>query len=191
MRDSAALDGLLTYELGRNFWFYSGRLDYGPDWKLDSNGMMASWNGFFLPELLGLEYNPARVDSTRQRLHVMMAQYLDDADWTWKKVVETNTSPKDPTWGGEGRILFVALVEELVEHFGGKAFLRGFWHEAGARPAATSEQDAIDNAALTACAGAGKNLTRLFVERYKFVLSDAALAEAASRFGEPVSPELP
>ncbi len=99
MRDSAALDGLLTYELGCNFWFYSGKLDYGPDWKLDSNGRMASWNGFFLPELLGLEYNPARVDSTRQRLHVMMERYLDDADWTWKKVVETNTSPKDPTWG--------------------------------------------------------------------------------------------
>jgi hypothetical protein len=72
----------------------------------------------------------------------------------------------------------------LHRDFGGDAFLTRFWQEIANRPDAISEQDALDNFFLAACAASGRNLTILFADRWRWPLS------ASARSGASVYPAL-
>jgi hypothetical protein len=52
------------------------------------------------------------------------------------------------------------------------------WKEAAKRPRARSTQDAIDNFILAASSAAGKDLSKLFTETWRWPMSEKAKAEA-------------
>jgi len=67
------------------------------------------------------------------------------------------------------------------------AFLTAkLWKEAAKRPRARSTQDAIDNFILAASAAAGKDLSKVFTETWRWPMSEAAKAEAKKL---PASPK--
>jgi hypothetical protein len=67
------------------------------------------------------------------------------------------------------------------------------WKEVAAEPAVSTDQGAIDNLFLAACYAADRNLSNLFVDTWRWPVSRAAQAQAAtlpSQGGVPITPTI-
>jgi hypothetical protein len=174
-------DQALPYEFGRNFWFYSPQLAYQK--PVDAGSVVTGYAVFM--RFPALEAAGARIgqfrgrsgDEFRRRVEELVDLYVADKSLHWENTLKVGAAPKNPM-GLNGTDLFASFCFRLCRDNGGPKYASKLWKEAAKRPRARSTQDAIDNFILAASSAAGKDLSKLFTETWRWPMSDAAKAEA-------------
>jgi len=184
VRDYGQHRTTLFYELGRNYWFYWDQLYYA-GCQLDVATGYAHLMKYMATDYLRLPLSPIEAEQ-RRALEAVAATYLHTPAWDWQRVVTSGQAPGGAGPPVGGQLLFAALLLRLQAQYGGQAFIERFWREVGHRPPTARLQDAIDNLALAACAGANGNLLHVLAQQWRFALSSAAHQEAQARFGNPL-----
>jgi hypothetical protein len=180
-------DQAAFYEFGRNFWFLGPRLEYvAPD---NSGGAVTTGFAVFMrfmamdvQGLPGAPYYAWSYPEFRTRVEAMVDLYQADPTQTWSNTLRLGHPQANNPSGLGATDLFASCCFRLRRDYGGDAFIAKLWKEAALRPTAANTQGAVDNFFLASCAAAGRNLTPLFETAWRWPLSAAAKAEAASRF---------
>lgn len=173
------------YETGRNFWFYSGKLDFSANFKMNVNTGYSELMKYMATDYIHLPIRPAEAP-TRKNLEGLADIYLAAPDWNWSKVIETGNAPAGDNQTTSAHLLFASLLLNLQKNYGGHTFIERFLKEADKRKPTTSVQDAIDNMAIAISAGANSNLSNILVNRWRITISQSVKDEAQQRFGDPI-----
>jgi hypothetical protein len=183
-------DQPVFYELGRNFWFYENKIEYIGEDRTDSISTgYAVFMRFMAMEAAGVTpapYNGTDFSLFKEEVENLYPGYLLDKSLNWDNTLRIGKAPTNALDLG-GADLFAAFLFDLRSRYGND-FVQWIWKEVDLRPDAVTTQDAVDNFVLAASAAVEQNLTRLFVERYRWPVSSSAKKEALTRFGEAVRP---
>lgn len=148
VRDHDQFDQIPFYELGRNFWFYSGALGALP---VDEATSFAVVNRYFAMDFAGVDPAPYNnrypFDALRDELLDDLAQfYLQDPALDWSNTIEINAGPVLPEayarW--DGSALLVSLFARVMEDLGIDAYAR-MWQLIGQAPHAGDPEAAAEN----------------------------------------------
>jgi hypothetical protein len=159
---------LSFYNMSRNFWFYNKQLSYKSNDPIAAG--YAEFMGIMAKEAVGV----SRSQAYRNDIEKLIDTYLADPTMTW---ANTLGSDKGVSYWSSS-ILFSSFCFRLRRDYGGEAFVKKIWIEAGNRPAAFTTQDAVDNFFLASCAAANKNLSTVF-KTWKWTISASAVSAAA------------
>ena len=181
-------DQVLFYELGRNFWFYSGQLQYlSPDSDPVVTGY-AVYMRFISMDAAGIVGGPFNGNSFttfRTTVTNLMDSYVTNSSLNWSNTFRIDKAPSNPLGLG-GADLVASLLMRIGRDFGGVGFPTNFWRQVGMRPTGTTTQTAVDNFILAASATVNQNLTGIFSSTWKFPVSSQAIGEALIIWGAPV-----
>ena len=181
-------DQVLFYELGRNFWFYSGQLQYlTPDSDPVVTGY-AVYMRFISMDAAGVAggpFNGYSFTTFRTTMTNLMDAYITNSSLNWSNTFRMDKAPSNPLGLG-GADLIASLLMRISRDFGGSSFATNFWRQVELRPAATTTQAAADNFILAACATVNQNLSGIFSATWKFPVSNNAIQECLIRWGAPI-----
>lgn len=184
-------DQAVFYEMGRNFWFLTGRLtaaDNGAYGSAVTTGY-AVLNRFVSMDAAGVSGAPFNdwlpFPQFRSQIAGLVDSYVANPTNTWSTTLAVEAGVPGSGWGATD--LFASFMMRLAQQFG-SGFYDRMWIEAAKRPVATNTAGAVDNLVLAASAATGKNLTALFGTTWRFPVSNAAKAEAQTRWGAPWAP---
>ena len=121
----------------------------------------------------GVPYNQLVAD-----LQSQIDIYLASPSSNWENTLGVYQGAPGTNTSAVG--IFCSFLYRLKRDYGGDAFVRKIWKEAGLRPDVTTQQGAIDNFFLACCAAANKNLASLF-QTWRWPLSASAVT-AASKY---------
>lgn len=187
VRDKNEYDQVVFYEFGRNFWFYGDKIAYKGSDSADSiTTGYAVFMRFMAMEATGVTpgpFNGTNFSIFKAEVQGLLDLYLADQNLNWNNTLRIGKAPSNKLNLGSTD-LFASFLFKLRDLYG-DAFVQQIWKEVEKRPNAQTTQDAVDNFILAASAAAGENLTHLFVNTWRWPMSDAAKREAASRFGAP------
>jgi hypothetical protein len=186
-------DQVLFYELGRNFWLIGDQLNG------TSIGQESFTTGFaVLMRFLSLDstgeaggpYNSWSYAEFEQNVKNLVDEYVADPALDFANTLATGQGVPDSQLGSTD--LFASFLLRLGLDYGGDSFFQSLWKQAAALPSAPTDQSAIDNLFLAACAAAGRNLTGQFVDTWRWPISQAAQAQAAAFPGSspPLTPAI-
>jgi hypothetical protein len=175
----------LFYETGRNFWFYSNKLDFPTDFKMNISTGYSELMKYMATDYIQLPIRPTEAP-TRQNLEGLADTYLAATEWDWSKVIETGNAPDANNQTTAAHLLFASLMLNLQKNYGGHTFIEGFFKEVDKRNLTTSIQDAIDNMAIAMSAGANANLSNILINHWRITISQRVKDEAQQRFGDPI-----
>jgi hypothetical protein len=167
-----------------DFWFYWDQL-YFTGCQLDVATGYSHLMKYMAADYLRLPLSALEAEQ-RRAMEDVASEYLRTPGWSWERVVSSGQAPAAAGSPVGGQLLFAGLLLRLQEQYGGQAFILRLWQEIGQRPRTSSLQDAVDNLALGACAGANKNLLQVLTRDWRFAVSSAATQEAQARFGAPI-----
>jgi hypothetical protein len=165
--------------MGINFWFYGSQLGYKANDPVFRG--YAVFMRFMAMEATGVSGAPFRNWSFmtfRSNVEKLIDSYMADPSLTWANTLGVGKGIENSEL--EATDLFASFCFRLRRDYGGEAFVKKIWVEAGKRPAAATTQDAVDNFFLAACAAANKNLSTVF-KTWKWTISASAIA-AASKY---------
>lgn len=168
-------DQVPFYELGRNFWFYSDKLEY------KSNDPVVTGYAVFMRfaaiDYLGLDGAPFNgilpYADFENQVRSLRTQYLADRSLNWNNTLGIGQGVPQSNWGATD--LFASFCFYLADSYGTQWVLE-VWKEAGKRPDATTTQDAVDNFVVAASLAANSNLAPLF-DYWRWPVSPDAVAE--------------
>jgi len=187
---------IVFYEMGRNFYAYSKQLSV-PGGTEESYNTSVSLLYSISMQFFAIDYAriprdnwfvAGRVSGTTffKDTEEIYQTYLKDKSFNFDNTIRVQKSPQNQrqtqTYERGGGDLYAAFFFELARRHGGQKFALKFWKEVGKRPAATSLSSAVDNLIIAASKAAGKNLATLFVDEWRFPLSEAAREELARFF---------
>lgn len=162
------------YELGRNFWFYSGKIAY------KANDPVTTGFAVFMREMAEIETGvTTRWPNSYDEL---LQAYLSDDAYDWYNTLGEGIAPPDPGNLG-GSDLVTALLFDIINSFG-SSFVETLWQEVDKRPDAQTTQDAVDNFAIALSISASYNLISKIEGEWKWPVSEAAKAEIRAYFDE-------
>ena len=187
---------IVFYEMGRNFYAYSKQLSV-PGGTEESYNTSISLLYSISMQFFAIDY--ARIPREDwfvagwvsgatffKDTEEIYQTYLKDKSFNFDNTIRVQKSPQhqrqSQTYERGGGDLYAAFFFELARRYGGQKFALRFWKEVGKRPAATSLSSAVDNLVIAASKAAQKNLTTLFVDEWRFPLSEAARAELTKLF---------
>ena len=171
-------DAIMFYEFGRNFWNwreYDGRLNLKTNTQTgEVNRVVADGTPVYM-EIFAMEAGKLLPsEDYRKNSEKMLTYYLQDKSQNWENTIgRQQPQANNPDRLG-AEALYASFMLKLYDKFGGQQFLERFWREVLKRPFAKSNQDAVDNFFVSACAAAGRNLTKLFVEEWRWPISSSA-----------------
>ena len=177
-------DHIPFFELGRNFWSANRmrkKIAYPSTLEMDMPTAFASTMRFLsmtAGELQGGEFDWQPFDVMRQRYDSMIDLYLADPTQNWQNTLGSGQPQANNPSRLGAQALAASFLLRLHRDFGQRAFLTRFWREVANRPDAVTNQDAVDNFFLAACAAAGRNLTTLFSDQWRWPLSANARSQA-------------
>ncbi|WP_143097141.1 calcium-binding protein [Myxococcus fulvus] len=191
------------YELGRNFWFYSGQLS-----STNSNYAHAMTTGYaVLMRFLSMEYTGLAVSSNHATLHTNVKKLVDTYasatvacgtagatstptpsnsslcykhDWTNTLLANQGLNSLGTT------DLFASFVMRL-KRVHNWAFVFQLWRKVGALSSVTSPYSSADNFVLAASRAANVNLSDVFADAWRWPLSSSVRITLQNEFGNPVS----
>lgn len=190
VKDYNQYDPSVIEALGRNFWFYDNEIEYKKD---DFTATISTGYGVFM-RTLAIEATGITPTSSQDRdyykekadVEGLLPVYWQYASLNWDNTLRIGNAPPNSI-GLDGGHFFASILFDLRKRFG-NPFTQWIWKEVDLRPDAETTQEAVDNFVLAACAATEKNLTDLFVQRYRWSVSSAAVKEAITRFGNAIQP---
>jgi hypothetical protein len=185
---SHQFDQVLFYEFGRNFWLYSGQLEYhSPDTDPTVTGFAVymRFASMDAAHVAGGPFNGFSFQEFRMAVTNLIDSYISNASLNWTNTFRISQAPSNPLGLG-GTDLFASLVMRIGRDFGDASFGANFWKQVALRSVANTTQQAVDNFALAGCATVKQNLIGMFTNTWKTPISAAAAQEALQRWGSPV-----
>jgi hypothetical protein len=117
-------------------------------------------------------------DTTEQNVKNLVDEYVADPSLNFSNTLAIGQGVPNSQLGSTD--LFASFLFRLALEYGGNAFYESLWKQVAAEPAATTDQGAIDNLFLAAGYAADRNLTSLFIDTWRWPISTAAQAQAAT-----------
>ena len=168
-------DQVPFYEFGRNFWFYSDKLEYKDNGPVGTG--YAVFMRFAAIDYLGLDGAPYNgwlpYTEFESQIRGLRAQYLSDPSLNWSNTLGIGQGVPQSAWGAAD--LFTSFCFYLQDTYGTQWVL-DVWKEAAVRPDATTTQDAVDNFVIAASLAANSNLAPLF-DYWRWPVSQNAINE--------------
>lgn len=146
------------YELGRNFWFYGGKISMG-----NGDPTCTGYAIFMrtaIPENIGLDAE----DDTDAIIRGQFDTYMKNG-YTFENTIHVN---QGVDWGATD--LFASFCLKLYDTYG-KEFLENVWKFVGNRPDAANESEAVSNFIIACSQAVRKNLCDTF-EHWRWPVSD-------------------
>lgn len=161
LMDSNQYDQVPFYELGRNFWFYSEKLEYKVDDPIVTG--YAVFMRFAAIDYLGLAGAPFNgylpyVDFEND-IRALTNRYLANPALNWANTLGVGKGVPNSGWGATD--LFASFCFYLQDTYGA-TWVFDVWKNAAARPDASTTQDAVDNFVVAASQAANTDLIPLF-----------------------------
>jgi hypothetical protein len=180
------------YELGRNFWFYTDKIEYtGSD-----GASLSITTGFAIAmRFLSMDYagvagapvNQLSYADLRRVTESIVDVYRDDPSLRWDNTLKVGEGPPVFSPQRRGADLFASMLLRLHRAHGTR-FIQQLWRTVAIRNNRTNSSEAVDNFVAAASLAAGVNLTNLFMNTWKMLVSAAVQQELQSKLGAPVSP---
>lgn len=189
IEQSNQYDQILFYELGRNFWFYSSKIEYMGQ---DNTGTITTGYAILMrflsmeaANVQGAPYNGVSFSEFKLSVTKLLELYLQDSTLNWNNTLKIGQAPANPLNLG-ATDLFASFVMRLMKVNGGYSFINKLWKEVAKRPDATSTQDAVDNFAIAASSAAHQNLSNVFTTAWRWPLSEKA-QQLLRQYGRPAN----
>jgi hypothetical protein len=180
VQTSDLYDQAAFYEFGRNFWSLSPQLQYkAPDAGDPVVTGFAVFMRFMAMEAIGVSgapFNNWSFTQFRANVEQMADLYEADTTQTFQNTLQVGRPQANNPSGLGATDLFASFLFRLRRDYGGNEFVARLWGEAALRPAAATTQEAVDNFVIAASLAANRNLANLFVTRWRWPVSPAALA---------------
>jgi hypothetical protein len=174
-------DQAMFYECGRNYWYYGNQLAYKTNDPIATG--FAVFMRFRAMDASGLPlapFNGTLAYSTWEpTIAGLVDTYTSNTTYTWANTLGNNVGVANSIGAG-ATDLFASFCMRLAKNYGDEAFVEKLWKAAATMPTAVTTQDAVDNFILSCCAAANKNLTTLFMTTWRWPMSAAAQAKAAT-----------
>jgi hypothetical protein len=194
-----AYDQVMFYEWGRAFWLFPQLNFTAPDSNscivtgfailmrfrsVSALGYQGSFNSFAgsAADTSAAKAGITNYNNLATTNAALIDAYTANTSLNWSNTFLAN-SFTNPNGGCSD--LFASLVQRLAQNYGGETFIQALWKQVLLRPAPTTTQTAIDNFILASSAAAGKNLSKTFMTTWRWPESDAAQAEAQTKWGAP------
>lgn len=183
----------LFYELGRNFWFYGDEIAYKDPvlpWPVVTGYAVVNW--WWSMEAADVRIPVAQScngtdhDGWFNHMAAVLDLYVANPQLNWGNTLGSNQGVAPNGCALDANVLFNAFLLRVRRDFSDAGFPMRIWREVDARPNATTTQQAVDNMVLAVSVAAGKNLTRIFEEDWRWPLSQAAKDEALMKLGPPL-----
>ncbi len=181
VKDNSQYDQVVFYELGRNFWFYGNQLDgtsIGQKTFTTGFAVLMRFLSLDSTGLAGGPFNSWTYAEFEQNEKNLVDEYVADPQLNFSDTLAIGQGV--PNSDLSSTDLFASFLFRLGLDYGGDAFYESLWKQVAVEPAATTDQGAIDNMFLAACYAADHNLTSLFVDTWRWPISTAAQAQAAT-----------
>lgn len=197
----AAVDQVLPYEFGRNFWFYSDQLEYH---EPQSTGTVTTGYAvlmrFWAIEALGREVGPFNGHPGAEFLAAVEAlvdTYTATPKATWQTTLAVGSGIDNPMGLGATDLFASFLMRVRRDHADRRAaaapaarreavraaarseFVRQLWREVAQRPKAATSEAAVDNLVIACSLAADEDLVARFRDEWRFPVSAAAAATVA------------
>lgn len=192
VRRDGRIDQALPYEFGRNFWFLGDKLEYRGD---DETGSVTTGYAvlmrFWALEAAGCGVGPFRGSSGDEFLaevEGLAGLYEADRKASWKRTLAKGQGV--PNRMGLGATdLFASFLMRARRESLHADFPTRVWRFAAAQPDAGRTEDAVDNLVVAASLAAGKDLSELFDDAWRFPVSRDARKRIATGLGELLEPD--
>lgn len=172
------IDTAIPYEFGRNFWFYTDKLNYiAPDSTATVLTGFAVYNRLQAYKYTGLtpsNFNGTPYSTFYSTLKNLLYTYLADGTKNWANTLKIGVGVTNPLGLG-ATDLFASICLDLSSRFP-CVFDENVWKNASTLPNRTTSQGAVDNFIIASCGAVGYDLRNLF-SYYKFTISSAVNAE--------------
>ena len=169
------------YEFGRNFWFYSDKLEYQSDDPIVTG--YAVFMRFMSMDYLGLQgadFGRWTFPQFQNKVKELLNDYMADPDLNWSNTLGVGKGIAGSDLGATD--LFASFCFYMKENYGGHAWVQNVWKYAGQRPDALTTQDAVDNFIIASSQAANTNLVSLF-QTWKWTPSASAIEFLNSTLG--------
>lgn len=177
---------LAFYELGRNFWLYRAKLNGGNP-NGPSIGEYSFTTGFAVymrfksmayAKAAGANFGTYTFENFLKAVKDLVDIYVNDPSFTFENTLHVGKS----VGFGSGSDLFASFLFRLERDYGGKGFSMNFWKYVEKQPTATTDSEAIDNFFTAACMTAESNLTNLFVNTWRWPISQGAIQKVQNLY---------
>jgi hypothetical protein len=169
------------YEFGRNFWFFSDKLEYLSDDPVVTG--YAVFMRFMSMDYLGLQgadFGSWTFPQFQNKVKELLNTYMADPGLNWGNTLGAGQGIAGSDLGATD--LFASFCFYLKENYGGHAWVQNVWKYAGQRPDALTDQDAVDNFIIASSQAANTNLVSLF-QYWKWTPSASAIEFLNSTLG--------
>jgi hypothetical protein len=175
------IDTAIPYEFGRNFWFYTDKLNYvSPDSTSTVLTGFAVYNrlqAYKYTELTPSEFNGVAYSIFYSTIKELLYTYLADNTKNWANTLKIGIGVTNPLSLG-ATDLFASICLDLSSRFP-CVFDENVWKNASILPNRTTSQEAVDNFIIASCFAVGYDLRNLFLY-YKFPISSAVNSQINS-----------
>ncbi|MCF6129476.1 T9SS type A sorting domain-containing protein [Flavobacterium sp. AS60] len=160
------------YEFGRNFWFYTNKLQYTSNDPIVTG--YAVFMRFMAMEHLGLQgsnFGSWTFTQFQNNVRGLLASYMADPSLNWANTLGIGQGVPGSSLGGTD--LFASFCWYLKDTYG-ECWLQNVWKYAGKRVDRLTTQDAVDNFIIASSLAARTNLTSLF-QLWRWPISNNAI----------------
>lgn len=182
VKDQGLYDQIVFYELGRNFFFFSGAVD-APDIGSPATTGFAIFMRFLSLEAAGVKggpFNGKSWDYFQHSVEELVDIYKANPELNLKNTVLANKMPPNPM--NLGVTDLCASFYFRLHRLFGIEFTKKFLQTLATYPKAQNTQDAIDNIILAACTASGRNLSASFIRDWRWPMSKEAQEAVAEMF---------
>ena len=174
-------DQVPFYEFGRNYWFYSSKLQYkSNDPVVTGYAVFMRFMAMDYLKLPGANFGSWTFQQFQDNVKGLLSSYMADPTLNWSNTLALNQGIASSGLGATD--LFASFCFYLKENYGGHTWVQNVWKYAAQRPDAVTTQDAVDNFIIAASQAANTNLSGLF-QYWKWTPSPSAIAFLNSSIG--------
>jgi len=162
LRNQGLYNQVPFYELGRNFWYYGNKLNYGTYDLATGYAIFMRFKSMAYANAPGAPFGQMPFDTFKEAVRMNMDIYLADTNYTWTNTFGAGQSVN----GGFGGLsdLFASLYMYLDARTCNDQWTKNFWKFAAQQPNAQSVQDAVDNFIVASSLASNENQVALFQE---------------------------
>lgn len=167
-------DQVPFYELGRNFWFYSGKLNYQTNDPITTGyAVFMRFMAMDAANVQGAPFNSWTFAQFKNNVIGLLPTYLADTSLNWANTLGIGQGVPGSSLGATD--LFASFCFYLRDNYCGNHWVENVWKKAGQRPNSSTTQDAVDNFIISASQAANQNLTSLF-QYWRWPISNSTLS---------------
>jgi hypothetical protein len=175
IRTENLYDQIAFYELGRNFWFYSPKLQYkSNDPVVTGYAVFMRFMSMEAANVQGAPFNAWSFSEFKNRVKGLLPSYMANPSLNWSNTLGVGQGVPNSSLGASD--LFASFCFYLRDNYcTDNHWVENVWKFAALRPDAVTTQDAVDNFVIASSQAANANLANLFIS-WRWPVSNNAIS---------------